>query len=603
MRIRMLLVTMMLMVMIPMAGTQAHAEVIPQPRLHDTEGGQSEKNDPSFNPSRHSKRSVLDSLLELGLRHEDEQTEDEDGEEDHAPKNKDKGGKDEISHNEKNDEKEKNGIENKDEIGEPFPEDAEAISIIEDGLGVLKEVRPALHTLLTQLQGDEGTADLSNTNSTPAKDRQKPPLVDFLDGLRTNAWEHFRDMTEGYLSLLDAEYAAQGLQDRLPLSLIRSVLQAGDTANLLRVFSGKLDPSLLEFLKERVRPMMSSVSVAGRNVTSIAVDFEGNYVSQLMGFLKEKVGPVLFSLTEDGRSITSLGSIFGLNPKVMGFLKEGLEPLLFSLTEAGREISSLGDTLRISVIRMARAAVHHFIEHVLWVTQHTVTKDELLKYRDDLRLKVPLAAAGLDILLGNSSTTPEARSHGGYGGGGYGGYGSYDGYGYGGHGGYGVYLDPYLLLAGIGAAALLAYLAYRVFIATTTMAGAGRRRRDDHLDNTDLPEALKGVEWTLNNDYYFRGDFGRSLGITDDLDDLAEALNALWRQRQDDPRCVSCWVTRYAARSQSSSRPPLAPLLVSVMAHLIGAPRSGQLMDEVTVQALEGRPVTCPRQAYTCDLQ
>lgn len=553
-----MLVTMLMLLMIAVAGIQAHAEIVNQPRLHDTAIGQGAQNDPSFTPARLSKRSVLDSLLELGLRHEDEQIKGEEGDEDQAAKNKVKGDKDEISHenkrmdNKQNDEEDRNGIENKDEIGEMFPEDTEAVGILENGLEVLKEVKPALHSLLKQLQEDETTVDLSNTEFTPPKDPQRSPLLNFLDGLRTNAWGHLRDMTEGYLSLLDAEYAAQGLKDRLPLGLIRSVLQAGDAANLLRVFKGKLDPGLLEFLKDRVSTMVPSLSVAGRNVTSIGVVFRGKYVSQLMGILKEKVGPVLFSLTQDGRSITSLGSIFGVNPEVMEFLRVGLEPLLFSLTDAGRDITSLGDSLRTSVTRMARAAVHHFIDHVLWVTQHTVTRDELLRYRDDLRLKVPLAAAGLDILLGNS-TTPEARSHGGYGGGGYGGYGSYDGYGYGGHGGYGVYLDPYLLLAGIGAAALLGFLAYRVFIASTTPMRR-RRRRDDHLDDTDLPEP--------HDDYYFRGDFGRSLGIADDLDDLAEALNALWRQRDDDPRCVSCWVTRYATRSRSSPRPPLAPLLV-----------------------------------------
>ncbi|CAL4139141.1 unnamed protein product, partial [Meganyctiphanes norvegica] len=77
---------------------------------------------------------------------------------------------------------------------------------------------------------------------------------------------------------------------------------------------------------------------------------------------------------------------------------------------------------------------------------------------------------------------------GGYGHGGYGrddqygGYGAHDD-GYGHSGGYGhsdykmgVMLDPYLILGGIGAAAFLAFIAYRILVTTAAAGGGGAPR-------------------------------------------------------------------------------------------------------------------------------
>ncbi|XP_045119683.1 uncharacterized protein LOC123509456 [Portunus trituberculatus] len=410
------------------------------------------------------------------------------------------------------------------------------------GVDILKEVRPALQTILRNLQGGsddlgapEGTKLTQGPGSPEASlvGGQRPSMLGVLDGFGLNSWGYFRDVAQGYLSLLQQEYEAQDSETQLPLNLLRSLLQAGDQVNLLKSFGEKLNPDLL-------------------------------------GFLQGGIGPLLSPVVEAGRAA-------GVTPAV-------------------------GD----AVTRVARTALHHFIDHVLWVTRKDVTAKDLQDFRDDLKLRIPLVAEGLDILLARN-ITEGPRAYGGYplGGVSYGEYGSPDGYGaYGGHAGYGggsygygghgygLYLDPYLVLASIGAAALLAYLGFKVILAKTT--AMRRLRRDDQLDESDLPRGLVDTP-----EYDLKG----SLRFTEELDDLAGALNGLWveRQRHDDPACVSCWMTTFAAR-HDSARPPLVPIVVSLLAHLLGAPRSGQLMDQATLQVLEGRPVTCPRVPDTCDL-
>ncbi|XP_063850483.1 uncharacterized protein LOC135094372 [Scylla paramamosain] len=478
-----------------------NTEVVPAPHdARESRGTSNDHHDHHYPPR--PRGSVLDSLIELHL----EENEDKD----------------------------------KDEATRPprAPSDPSGMEV-----DILKEVRPAIHTILRNLQ--EGDEALETPEGTPEPTRDphspepslagahRPSMVGFLDGLGMNSWGHFRDVTKGYLNLLQQEYETQGLKTRLPLNLLRSLLQAGDQVHLLKSFGEKLNPDLL------------------------------------------------------------------------GFLQEGIGPLLGPVAEAGRATgvtAAVGD----AVTRVARTALQHFIDHVLWVTRKDVTRKDLQDFRDELQLRIPLAAEGLDILLSGNLTAEGPRSYGGYtlGGGSYGEYGSperygsqggHSGYGGGSYGysgeGYGMYLDPYLVLASIGAAALLAYIGFKVIVAKTMKR---RRRSDDQLDDSDLPRGLVDT-----SGYDFKG----SLGFAEELDDLAEALNGLWleRQRHDDPRCVSCWVTRFAAH-HDSARPPLVPLVVSLLAHLLGAPRSGQLMDQATLQVLEGRHVTCPHPPNTCDL-
>ena len=414
---------------------------------HKSRGSLEGHNDPSLLP-RPIQGSVLDSLFEL---HHQDVDEDED-----------------------------------EDTRRPDPS-----SNMEVDADILEEVRPALHTILTNLQDDLAIPEITPTvTSNP----NKPSLFKYLDGLRSDPWSHLRDMANGYLNLLEGQYEAQGLKEQLPLGLIRSVLQAGDQANLIKTFGEKLNPEVLVFLKER------------------------------------------------------------------------LKPLLQPLTEAERGTAGMGwEAAR----RVARVTFHHFIDHVLWVMRNHVTREELVQYRDDLRLKVPLAATGLDLLLRNFTSEEQGRSHGGYGGGGspYGEYGSYDGYGdqggYGGssHGyggssnGYGVYLDPYLVLASLGAAALLAYLAFKVITDSTTTVKTRRRRRNDQLDDTDIPGANHAFSTS------FTHGVEESSGLTQELDDLAEVVNGLWRERKDDPSCMSCRMTHYAHHHHAPARSSLTLLL------------------------------------------
>lgn len=128
----------------------------------------------------------------------------------------------------------------------------------------------------------------------------------------------------------------------------------------------------------------------------------------------------------------------------------------------------------------------------------------------------------------------------------YGGHGSYDsGYGHSG-GGYGHetshqqsyhQIDPYLLLAGLGAATLLSYIAYLVL---TTMAagGGGKKKRSldfpGNQDLSDLPEVL----YSINNMIETAEEkFGEE--EEDSMDDLSSSLNSLWNTRQEEG-CVRC---------------------------------------------------------------
>ncbi|XP_042232340.1 uncharacterized protein LOC121873095 [Homarus americanus] len=394
--------------------------------------------------------------------------------------------------------------------------------------------------------------------SDPGVDiEDKLPLLQFLDGLRMDAWAQLKTMALTYIELLDQEYKTQKVTQKLPLDLIKKVLELGDRVNFLHIVGKKVDPGLVEFLVSHLRPIWS----------------------QFERFTTRN------------------------NPEGSG-----------------------SPTFRDIVRGAALKTLHQFVGHVLRVTGNYFTSDELDNYKNELVSIVPIAAEGLDLIMNGVSKSPgyvEGRSmvqrqgygyggysqgYGGYGGDGeisYGGYGAHDDYGTSGYG-YGVYLDPYLVLGSIGAAALLCFLAYKVIMTKSTTMTLRRRSNEEYLsflDSSDVPEVVHSIYSMLegaNDKYRSRRSLSSHLDFTDDL---AQSLNSLWWEHEHHYGCVRCLLFNYTVERNHTEDNRLQRLTVAGMAHLLGADRSGQLVDEVTNLTLEGRPVICEQVSNTCNLK
>ncbi|CAL4063460.1 unnamed protein product, partial [Meganyctiphanes norvegica] len=276
-------------------------------------------------------------------------------------------------------------------------------------------------------------------------------LMKYLDTIRDDAWGQFKSLALSYTNWLEDEYKLQDLPDQLPLDLIKKVLNLGDRVNFLHVVGKRIDPGMASFLADQLQPLFNRI---------------------------QHLGP-------SGLTGTSVSSTVG---------------------------NIVNDA--------AMKALRQFSDHVIHVAGRFVTQQELDKFQQDLGKTSPIAAKGLDILLHGPQNEGRAfggrvfssrqgrqrnldRGYGDYDYGGYGGYGAADdSYGHGGGGGgyhdsgydtggygggmsyqHGVYLDPYLILGGIGAAALLAFLAYRLIVTT-----ARRKRSIDDLTFMDLSD-------------------------------------------------------------------------------------------------------------------
>lgn len=340
---------------------------------------------------------------------------------------------------------------------------------------------------LVPQEGNTTLVDIKGNNSS---------LTQYLDVLRENAWGQFKGLALSYMNWMEEEYKTQPLMEKMPLDFIKKVLDLGDRVNFLHVMGKKVDPGLAKFLADQLQPLFSH--------------FERLTAGKLVG---------------------------------------------------GKLSSAVGGIVRDA----AWKSMHQFVNHVLKVADNFVTKEELEHFKNDLAKASPLAAQGLDLILNGppqAPATPEGRSFssrsgyrdGGYGGVGYGGYGAYDeSYGsYGGGHGYssggyaaGLLLDPYLILAGLGAAVLLAYLAYRVIVTTE---GGERRSFNDltFMDLSDVPGVVHSLYSMLEDadDKYRKK---RSMSeLQDDDDDLIQAVNSLWWEHEDQVGCVRCSLFHYA---------------------------------------------------------
>ncbi|XP_045620287.2 uncharacterized protein [Procambarus clarkii] len=397
----------------------------------------------------------------------------------------------------------------------------------------------------------------------------KVPLMQYLNGLRGDAWAQFKSLALGYSNWLDHEYEIQHMTEKLPLDLIKKVLDLGDKVNFLHVVGKRVDPGLAGYIADQLQPLFDH--------------FEALTAGRLL----------------DGSLSASVGGI---------------------------------------VRNAAWKAMHQFVGHVLKVAGNIVTRDELEQFKDDLAKTSPLAARGLELILNGPSSLPlsgrpeavEGRSmmnrngysdqNDGYSrdGATYGSQGAYDesfsSYGapsYGSAGGIGgysamgytskVHLDPYLILGGLGAAVLLAYLAYRVLVTTEGM----RRSHNDltFMDLSDMPGVVHSIYTMLEGaDDKYRSRRSSS-SLMDDSDDLAQELNSLWTEHENVSGCVRCLLFKSTVEHTVPGHSSFQGLVVASVAHLLGAERSGQLVDEVTSLILEGTPVTCEREANSCVLK
>ena len=318
---------------------------------------------------------------------------------------------------------------------------------------------------------------------SPAAHGNETLLQQYLDAVRGDAWAQFKSLAVGYSSWLEHEYNLNHITEKLPLDLVKKVLDLGDRVNFLRVVGRRVDPGLAGFLADKLQPLFDH----------------------------------------------------------------------FSKATAGRMVGgSLANTVGDMVRGAAWKTLRQFVDHVLSVAGGAVTREEINHFREDLAKTSPLAASGLQMLL-DGPPEEEGRSlsrqgyreyHDGYGG-----HGAYDdsyGTSYGvmqsySSGGYaaGVHMDPYLILAGLGAAVLLAYLAYRVLVTTEAEEG-GRNILDDLslMELSDTPTVVHSLH-SLLDDAHHKYDVKRSTR-RDDMDDFTDALNTLWHEYQQEDGCVRC---------------------------------------------------------------
>ncbi|XP_069169596.1 uncharacterized protein [Procambarus clarkii] len=198
---------------------------------------------------------------------------------------------------------------------------------------------------------------------------------------------------------------------------------------------------------------------------------------------------------------------------------------------------------------------------------------------------------------------------------GYGGYGNDHGAGYSGYGissvyNYGVFLDPYLVLGSLGAAALISLLAFKVIVSldtpTNTTRHLGRegfRDNNDMADVTSVHTIMENAEEKYDDENPLSSTTGSTSKMSPAVEDLAQGLNSLWKENKNDSGCVRCSLFRSAKAHTLNQDDPAMDLTLASVAHLLGAERSGQLLDEVTDLILEGTPVNCERKANTCILK
>lgn len=333
------------------------------------------------------------------------------------------------------------------------------------------------------------------------------PLIDYLNSMRGEAWSHFKSIIKTYIESLDSP-SSKGLKikDSYPIKFMMRLLDTGDQINIIHLLGKKVDPEASKFL---------------------------------------------------------LRTLKQATPNILGFK---------NITEG--DIYSLMPIINKMINQFAWFSLRHIIDDLMIKINSSFANGELEKYITDLEVTNPFAAKGVRFVLSLPSHIPnynsvgEGRSfgrnrklisrdgygyhddhydhhmddgygydnHGEYGHKdigyghkdvGYGDYGLHDGgsYGYGGGHYMGIKLDPYLILAGIGTAALLAFVAFKVF---TTMAPGRKKRSTDDIDLVShVLNSIEDAENIYESSFY------------SEAEDLVEGVNVLWNKRLSE-KCARC---------------------------------------------------------------
>ena len=309
--------------------------------------------------------------------------------------------------------------------------------------------------------------------------------LSFTEIFKNGGWGMIKNKILETINLFtDGGDNESGYSEIIPIVKIKKFLEMGDKILFIHALSNKLDPKFSEFIADQLSPLLDKLHFFSN--IGYHADFPSNvWLKMLMNFASEKTRFV---------------------------------------------ISKIQDKIKAYA-----------------------TNEDLIKYRSIVRRLNPLAASGLDLILDSNFTLSKKNTgrpsnwsrmydlyepdrmdrddqYGYGGGGGGGGYGHDQGHGGGYQASYNTYkhIDPYLLLAGLGAATLLAYVAYRILVTTA----AGRKKRDvlGVEELTDMPEFVYIIYDMIEKaeDKYSESE----------EDDFTNNLNSLWRESETG--CIRC---------------------------------------------------------------
>ena len=238
--------------------------------------------------------------------------------------------------------------------------------------------------------------------------------------------------------------------------------------------------------------------------------------------------------------------LFGkkVDPQLIEYILNHVQPVLDKIPYFN-QIKSLfenGGAFNSPISGILQSAaletLQQFAQYILQSAQPAVTEAEIMNYYSNLKISNPIAASGLKLILklkdndepntregrlfslpffGNGNSPPAARKSSP----------SYSN----------LKIDPYLLLAGIGAAALLTFVAYRIIV--TTMR---RKKRDIDLGfiyGSDSPEIVSYI-WNMIDEGNDKYDYYSS------SENLVNNINNQWKEfKNRKSGCVKCKLFEY----------------------------------------------------------
>lgn len=335
--------------------------------------------------------------------------------------------------------------------------------------------------------------------------------LNYLDSVREDVWKHFKTLLVSYIDKIDSDSSdGYEMKNSLPVKMLLKILDFGDKANIIHLLGKKIDPNVASFLIKKFK------------------DYLPDFVN-------------LKHLSEN-------------------------------------DVSAIIPPLRKMINKFSWMSLRHIIDKLIIKVNNTYTEGELDDYIKSLEKTNEVAAKGLKFVLNLPSNIPvydeagmgrsldQGRNFRGikklrksdYNDGyhddrdiGYDDLGSHSG---GSHGGYhqiGGTIDPYLILAGIGTAALLAFVALRILNTTTS---SSRRRQNEALGFSGNSESPSPDEISLFRRERSVDQFDelservinsiedghlRFEDIIEEAEDMIETMNFVWKSKHSDI-CSKC---------------------------------------------------------------